>query len=395
MCVKKIRILFISLVMLILVGGLARVLFLPEEINAYENRYASQVPQLTASSFLDGSFQNGVDAAIMDQLPLAETMKRTYNQATATFLKGALDLARETSDVGSVQYVEFNGLCLFGDDYVTHWPREVFWLEEELDAKIASLNATFARHPELTFYVYYIEKDADLDFETGRKTGLADYLLAGLTLPAERMAVYSVNNFQEFSENFYRTDAHWNHDGSYRGYLQILDLMGIPEQPLAPCGDLVLVSEAFSGKKAFTVAGEGVLIEPFYGYPYDFPAMSVVIDGHPAEDYGMQSIYLAGQAWEPVSYGSYYGGDNGETILSTGTTGRGKLLVVGESFDNAVLKLLASHYDALYSIDLRYYEHSMGKPFDLTAYTEERGITQVLLMGNIDYYIVDTFDLED
>ena len=69
--------------------------------------------------------------------------------------------------------------------------------------------------------------------------------------------------------------------------------------------------------------------------------------------------------------------------------------MVGESFDNAVLKLLASHYDTLYSIDLRYYEHSMGKAFDFGAYTREHGIDQVLLMGNIDFFIQDTFDLED
>ena len=150
----------------------------------------------------------------------------------------------------------------------------------------------------------------------------------------------------------------------------------------------------YSGKKAASVAGEGVLIEDFYGYPYDFPAMTVTVDGQPAGDYGEQTAYLQGRADEPVSYGSYYGGDNGETVLSTGTAGRGNILVIGESFDNAVLKLLACHYDNLYSIDLRYYEHSMGKPFDLTAYTREHGITKVLLIGNIDYFIQDTFDPE-
>ena len=228
-----------------------------------------------------------------------------------------------------------------------------------------------------------------------KKTGLADYLLDGLDLPEENTGVYTIDRFQEFSQNFYKTDAHWHHNGSYRGYLQLLDLLNIPEEPLVPQGDPILVSREFSGKKASTVAGEGILTEDFYGYAYDFPAMTVTIGGQPAQDYGMQDLYLSGGAWEPVSYGSYYGGDNGETILSTGTTGRGKLLVVGESFDNAVLKLLASHYDTLYSIDLRYYEHSMGKPFDFGAYTREHGITQVLLMGNIDYYIMDTFDLED
>ena len=135
---KKIRILFITAVMLVLVGGLARALFLPEEINTYENRYANQMPVPTVSTVMDGTFQDGVDAALMDQLPLSETMKRTYNQATASFLKGAIDLARQTAGIADDHYVEFNGLRLFGDDYVTYWPRAVWSVETELNAKIDS-----------------------------------------------------------------------------------------------------------------------------------------------------------------------------------------------------------------------------------------------------------------
>ena len=51
-------------------------------------------------------------------------------------------------------------------------------------------------------------------------------------------------------------------------------------------------------------------------------------------------------------------------------------------------------FDTLYSVDLRYYAHSMGQPFDLTAYTQVHGITNVLLLGNIDYFSQDTFDPE-
>lgn len=391
---KKIHILFICGVLAILTIGLLRTALFPKEINNYENRYANQWPDFTAAGCLDGTYQDGVDAALMDQLPLAEQMKSLYNRASSTFLKGALDAARDLVGVEGDRYVDFNGLRLFGDDWLTYWPRSVDSVRAELDAKIVALNGTFARHPELDFYLYYIEKDSDLDFETGEKTGLSDYLLAGLDLPRAQIGVYPIDNFGQFSEHFYKTDAHWNHKGSYQGYTQLVQLLGITEQPLVPTGEAVLVSRTFSGKKAATVAGEGVLTEDFYGSPYDFPAMTVTIDGQPAEDYGEQTAYLQGWASEPVSYGGYYGGDNGETILSTGTTGRGSILVIGESFDNAVLKLLASHYDTLCSIDLRYYEHSMGKPFDLSAYTREHGITQVLLIGNIDYFIQDIFDPE-
>ena len=122
--------------------------------------------------------------------------------------------------------------------------------------------------------------------------------------------------------------------------------------------------------------------------------MTVTIDGQPVGDYGDQANFLAGTSEKNLSYGGFYGGDEGEVIFSTGTTDRGSLLVIGDSFDNAILKLLASHYDTLYSVDLRYYAHSMGRPFDLTAYTQAHGITNVLLLGNIDYFSQDTFDPE-
>ena len=36
----------------------------------------------------------------------------------------------------------------------------------------------------------------------------------------------------------------------------------------------------------------------------------------------------------------------------------------------------------------------MGEPFSFSDYVESHGITQVLLIGNIDYYLMDEFRLE-
>ena len=73
--------------------------------------------------------------------------------------------------------------------------------------------------------------------------------------------------------------------------------------------------------------------------------------------------------------------------------GRGQtlLLVIGESFDNALLKLLASEFENLYSIDLRNYETDVGKPFDLASYAAEHEIDSVLLIGNLDFWKMDEF----
>lgn len=391
---KYIDILFVCAVFAILVSGLARTLLFPEEINQYENRYANQVPAVTLAGYGDGSVQDAVDAALMDQVIGAQSMKALYNRCTTGFLKESLTALSGRAGNQGDSYVDFNGMQLFGGHYIVYYPRSVSSVQTELDAKIANLNQCFTQHPDLDFYVYYIEKDTDVDFETGESTGMCNYLMQNLTLPEDHKGVYPIRNFKEFSQKFYQTDTHWNYLGAYDGYLSLTKLLHCPGTPLKPSGDAVLVSHGFSGKKAAAVGGEGVFTEDFWAYPFSFPKMTISINGNPAEDYGNQAAYLSGTAAAPVSYGGFYGGDNGETVFSTGSRDRGNLLVLGESFDNAILKLLASHYDHTYSVDLRYYKTFLGRPFDFSAYVAEHNISKVLLMGNIDFYIQDAFNPE-
>lgn len=389
---KLVHKVFVVAVMAILTAGLIRTLWFPKEINGYENRYAEQMPAVTAAGYLSGQVQDQVDAALMDQVHGAQYMKRLYNQTKARYVKEVLDTV--TAGMDRETYRAYGGLRLYGDDYIVNWTRTLDYSKEALDKKITALNKTFAGHPELDFYLYYIEKDTDLDFTTGEKSGLPEYLLPRLDMPRENQGVFRVDSFAEFSKKFYKTDTHWNYMGAHEAYQQLVELLGCSGSILEPEQDAQFLGSEFSGVKAGTVGADGIFTEDFYAYPYAFPPMTVTINGQPAQDYGDQAAFLAGEYPAPLTYGSFYGGDNGETVLSTGTQGRGELLVIGESFDNALLKLLASHYDTLYSVDLRYYEHSMGQPFDLTAYTQAHGITQVLLIGNIDYFVQDTFDPE-
>lgn len=200
-----------------------------------------------------------------------------------------------------------------------------------------------------------------------------------------------MDDLDTFRRWFYRTDHHWNYLGSYEGYLELLDLLEIDEAPLAPA-ETVTLSARLTGSKASSSKARTVT-EPFTAYRFDYPTMAVTVNGAAAADYGAQDAFLSG-ARSDITYGNFYGGDLGEVIFDTGTEGRGSLLVIGESYDNAVLKLLASHYDKLYSIDLRYYKNYMKQDFRLGDYLAEHGIDQVLLIGNIDYLTMTEFELE-
>ena len=82
-----------------------------------------------------------------------------------------------------------------------------------------------------------------------------------------------------------------------------------------------------------------------------------------------------------------YGDDVGELIFDTGRRERPNILVMGESYDNAVLKLLAGHYNQLHSIDLRHYETQKGYAFNMSEYIRKNDISTVLFLGNIGLFI--------
>ena len=66
-------------VVLFLLLGLVRAVMHPKTVNDYENRTAAQLPAFTLAGWLDGSFQEGVEAALGDQAPFSVTMKKRYN----------------------------------------------------------------------------------------------------------------------------------------------------------------------------------------------------------------------------------------------------------------------------------------------------------------------------
>jgi hypothetical protein len=370
--------------------GLIRTVFSPKLFNAYENRYAYQVAAPSVSSYLEGTFQDSVEDALTDQVQLAQAMKKAYNTAS----NGCLSLVlRRLVALHPDTYISL-GDCYLYNQNIVYPPYTLSDITWSLEQRAAHLNQCFAAYPDVDFYAFYIEKDTDINFETGEKVGASDYVLGQLQLPDSHKDIFRINSFGEFSDLFYATDHHWNYKGSYAGYLQLHSLLGIQEPALEPT-DTVTFSGTFSGSKALTTGTQGVLTEPFTAYTYAYPSMSVTIDGAPTEDYGDAAGFLDGSNTGTLSYGGFYGGDNGETIFDTGLTDRENILVVGESYDNAILKLLASHYHRTYSVDLRYYENSMGKRFQLKDYLEEHDIRKVLLIGNIDYYTMEAFCLED
>lgn len=356
-----------------------------DDISAYENRPAAKVEVPTWSGCLDGTFQDGLEAALMDQMPLSETLKRLFHNTSTTVLARLLE---PVMDGRPEQYISFRGLQLFGGEYLCYEPRTVQDIRPGLDRRIAELNDTAAANADADFYLYYIECDVDCNFETGERSGIREYLFANMQLPENRMACLEVPDFETYSRFFFRTDHHWNHVGAYRAYLDIAGMMGIPEEQLLEPLQTLTVEQPLIGTKANS-AGTGVLNETFSAYRFGLPEMTTTVNGR-QEPYGRTYESYLGTT-QGLSYAAYYGFDEGEVIFDTGRPELENLLVLGNSYDNALLRPLAAHFGRTFAVDLRYYETDLGREFDLETYLRDHEIHCVLLIGDNSYFSGDLF----
>jgi len=387
----KTRILDRLMVAVIFIGllfGFMKSILLPKDMNYYENRYANQIYLLSANTYLDGSFQKGFEDGLMDQVPLAQTLKKLYNDISSYYLRYAVS---PILNANGNQYISFMGNNIFGGDYITYNMRDLSSLVEHFDEKIANYNQYFSKYNNIDFFLYYIEKDTDINFETNQKLGAYEYLRDRINLPDEHIQKFEINNFEEFRSFFYKTDHHWKYRGSYQAYIEVMQLLGCADQVLTPL-DTIKLPYTFSGSKA-AGAGASSFHEDFTVYRFDYQDMEILINGKSVQDYGKQEAYFAGQP-EVITYGYFYGGDEGEVVFDTKRADRENILILGESYDNAILKLIASHYNRTYSVDLRNYEANLGSEFCFSEYIKEHNITKVLLIGNIDYFIMSEFLLK-
>ena len=371
---KTVQVLTAIFCLLFLLAGLGRMLLSPDTEIAYENRPANRLPAFSASAFLRGEFQDGFEDALADQIPMAIRMKKLYN----IFDTGAaLPVIRALGrDVG---YVGFRDICFYHDMLVV---RSCPLPERESAAMRESgrlISDRAEASPETEFYVYYIETDRDRNFETETPGLLYDCLTESLQLPADRVSRLRVDSFEDYRRLFFKTDHHWNAEGSRQGYAEICRLLGVEPLPLA---GRYSVPACYLGTRAAGV--EGVPAEDFAVNLYDFPDMTITIPAGQIPDYGMRALFAAGEL-ENVSYGSVFGVDCGELVFDTGKPGK-NLLVMGDSYDNAIVKPLAASFAKTYCVDLRSYEGEIGRPFDMESYLRDKEIDAVLFVGAIDYF---------
>lgn len=175
---------------------------------------------------------------------------------------------------------------------------------------------------------------------------------------------------------YYRTDHHWTSYGAFLAYEAYMQCLG---RDYRAQGDFTIVSH--SGFRGSTYSRSALWlttpenIELWYGSQLTVENSTTGTHDGPfyldrLTDTDMYTIFLDGN--QPLV-----------RIVNESNTGKGKLLVIRDSYANCIGSMLAESYEEVVMVDLRYYKQALSQ---LVA---EEGFDNILIMYSLGNFMTD------
>ncbi len=262
--------------------------------------------------------------------------------------------------------------------------------QKTIEGKIAQYKKIIQANKDINFHAFYLElienspyhpvNDEFKHADAGRSY---DFFAANkpkrLKLDALRLT-----SFEDHLKYYYRTDHHWNAYGILQGYEQIYQLLAdsYPDiSPMITSGEVYTFPDiAFLGRWA-KLLNHNVKSDPFSVYLANLPPYRIYDRDGNEIDYNNKDEYLAGHySTEKFAdhYVEYYGEDVDFLEYVSDNGSDRNLLIIGDSFTNAIEPLLASHYQHTYCVDIRKYP---DYKWSFSEFVSQYDVDDVLILG--------------
>ena len=199
----------------------------------------------------------------------------------------------------------------------------------------------------------------------------ANYTEGSQVIPVD---IYDALDYHKDQYLYFNTDTHWAPLGAYWAYTAFCEAAG---QTAAPLSDFTVSTvEDFTGY-LYVATGESCLAEnpdhiDLYEPGFDY-TIELSYDGVSFTE--LSGMYAPD---EGMGYSMVLWGDNPLVRVTNHDDASGrKLLLVKDSYGNAIAPFLAANYSEVHVADFRSF------PGKLPAYCQENGITDVLFFNNV------------
>ena len=327
--------------------------FLPKKsFSEVENRALTELSVPRLDSFLTGSFSEELSRFCRDQFPLRSELVRLSAYAELLLGKG-----------------ERGGILFGKQGYLI--PRR-----EESDPLILSKNteslSALALRSATPVSVLLVPRHEDVLTNLLPNGYQADRSASPMT-DLDASILYPLAEWEGKAEYYYKTDHHWTTDGAYEAYRTLGERLGyVPWDP----SDFqrITVSEEFLGSSHSNTGGVSFSADSLILYRYgDDERFLVRYEG---EAEAQNGFYRLEWLEKKDKYSLFLGGNFSRlTVTDPTAEGKPRLLLIKDSFANALIPFLAIHFD-LTVIDPRYRVEALEE--DLSEYD------QILILQGID-----------
>ena len=363
---------FLSAFFCVFLGGLlVWHLLLPDRDRSdVENRTLAQFPEFSWEDLKDGSFTKGVEEYFADQFPLRDQW---------TGLK-----ARTEQVLGKR---EFNGVYLCGDALIA----KVEPPKDGLEEKNLSYVSRLAERTELPVYLGLIPSAAEIWRDRLPRGAESWDQAAFIARAAELEGVEPIDFLTALRDHagertwegiFYRTDHHWTTLGAYYGHAALMEALGrggeVPEPETVRAWDLP-VSNGFQGT-LYSQSGIHWLEPDSIEFWVEESGLTVTSwrDGTPKE----AGLYDYDYLGKKDKYSAFLGGNQPLCVVKN-PEGKGKLLVIRDSYADSLAPFLALRFEEVHLLDPRYYRYSAAK------YAEDKGLDAIAVVYSVPNFITD------
>lgn len=363
---------FLSAFFCMFLGGLlVWHLLLPDRDRSdVENRTLAQFPEFSWEDLKDGSFTKGVEEYFADQFPLRDQW---------TGLK-----ARTEQLLGKR---EFNGVYLCGDALIA----KVEPPKDGLEEKNLSYVSRLAESAEAPVYLGLIPSAAEIWRDRLPRGAESWDQAAFIARAAELEGVEPIDFLTALRDHagertwegiFYRTDHHWTTLGAYYGHAALMEALGrggeVPEPETVRARDLP-VSNGFQGT-LYSQSGIHWLEPDSIEFWVEESGLTVTSwrDGTPKE----AGLYDYDYLGKKDKYSAFLGGNQPLCVVKN-PEGKGKLLVIRDSYADSLAPFLALHFEEVHLLDPRYYRYSAAK------YAEDNGLDAIAVVYSVPNFITD------
>ncbi len=340
-----------------------------DEYSETENRYLSELPDLSASDWFSGDYIEDLTDWLDDHFAMRTNWITLHTE---------LELLQGRSEVNDV-YITGDRLLELTDeiDY------------DNVDSSLEAI-AYLSGLSDTPVYMMLVPTAAEIYSDevayTGEKVSQRELINYAYNYLSENSSVRTIDVYSTlYSEReeyiYYRTDHHWTSKGAYSAYILAAETMGYTASTLDKF-NVKYASHSFYGSLHSKILYSGIeadTIEFYISNTRSVYKLTYDDDGNAIYSSVFDESYLS----KKDKYLCYLGENTALTEIVSDATG-GKLLVIKDSYANCFVPFLAENYSEIDVIDLRYLTNISSYIDDLSEYEG------ILILYNASNFAEDT-----